>query len=283
MGNFINALQNYEFLRNALYTSVMVGIIAGVIGSFIILRGMSLMGDAISHAVVPGVAVSYMLGQTYFIGASVFGLLSAVIIGFITRKSKIKSDTAIGIVFSAFLALGMILISFAQSSTDLNHILFGNVLAVKQSDMILTAVIGAIVILFVVVFFKELKMTSFDETTAKVAGIPVAFFHYALILLLTLVSVAALQTVGSILVIAMLITPAATAYLLTHRLQYMVVLSALFGSISAVVGLYFSYTYNLASGAAIVLVSAFLFLLAFLFSPQKGLLFSNRQNRSELA
>lgn len=283
MGNFSNALQNYEFLRNALYTSVMVGIIAGVIGSFIILRGMSLMGDAISHAVVPGVAVSYMLGQTYFIGASVFGLLSAVIIGFITRKSKIKSDTAIGIVFSAFLALGMILISFAQSSTDLNHILFGNVLAVKQSDMILTAVIGAIVILFVVVFFKELKMTSFDETTAKVAGIPVAFFHYALILLLTLVSVAALQTVGSILVIAMLITPAATAYLLTHRLQYMVVLSALFGSISAVVGLYFSYTYNLASGAAIVLVSAFLFLLAFLFSPQKGLLFSNRQNRSELA
>ena len=283
MGEFIQALQNYEFLRNALYTSIMVGVISGVIGSFIILRGMSLMGDAISHAVVPGVAISYMLGQTYFIGASVFGLLSALLIGVITRKSKIKSDTAIGIVFSAFLALGMILISFAKSSTDLNHILFGNVLAVKSSDMWLTAIIGAIVILFVVIFFKELKMTSFDETTAKVAGINTGFFHYALILLLTLVSVAALQTVGSILVIAMLITPAATAYLITHKLSTMILLSASLGAISAIIGLYFSYAYNLSSGASIVLVSAFLFTLAFLFSPQKGILFSNKQNRGELA
>ncbi|MFZ2583719.1 MAG: metal ABC transporter permease, partial [Trichococcus flocculiformis] len=138
LNEFIQGLLDFQFLQNALITSVMVGISAGIIGSFIILRGMSLMGDAISHAVLPGVALSYMLGSSYILGATFFGMASAALIGFVTKHSRLKNDTAIGIVFSAFFALGIILISFARSSTDLYHILFGNVLAVRDSDMLLT-------------------------------------------------------------------------------------------------------------------------------------------------
>ena len=276
IANFVSGLQNYEFLRNALFTSILVGIVSGVIGSFIVLRGMSLMGDAISHAVLPGVAISYMMGHSYFFGAAIFGVLSAVIIGFITRKSKIKSDTAIGVVFSSFFALGIILISFAQSSTDLYHILFGNVLAARSSDIRITGIVGVIVILFVLLFYKELQLTSFDPTMAQAAGINVGFFHYSLMFLLTLVAVSALQTVGTILVIAMLITPAATAYLLTNKLRVMIVLASSIGVVSSVIGLLFSYTYNLASGASIVLTASVFFLIAFLFSPTKGILITGK-------
>ena len=272
IANFIDGLTNYQFLQNALITSLLVGFVAGIIGTFIILRGMSLMGDAISHAVLPGVAISYMFSFNYVIGASFFGVLTAVLIGFITEKSTLKNDTAIGIVFSSFFALGVILISFAQSATDLYHILFGNVLAVRDSDMILTAVVTVISLVFILLFFKELQLTSFDPVMAKAAGLPVKFFHYALMFLLTLVAVVSLQTVGTILVISMLITPAATAYLLTNNLKIMMCLSALIGMLSSFIGLFFSYSYNLASGATIVLTAAVFFVIAFLFAPQKGIL-----------
>lgn len=154
--NFIDALGQYNFLQTALITSILVGIMSGLVGSFIILRGMSLMGDAISHAVLPGVAVAYMLGVNLLIGASVFGIVAALLIGFVSTHSKLKNDTAIGIVFSSFFALGFILISMAESTTNLHHILFGNVLAVSDSDLITTVIVGALVVLFVVVFFKEL-------------------------------------------------------------------------------------------------------------------------------
>lgn len=275
--NFINGLNNYAFLRNALITSVVLGIVAGVIGSFIILRGLSLMGDAISHAVLPGVAVSYMLGGSYFIGATIFGLIAAALIGFINNKTKLKNDTSIGIVFSAFFALGIILISFAQSATDLYHILFGNVLAVRQSDIVLTAIVGVIVILFVIIFFKELKISSFDPVMAQASGLNTTLMHYALMFLLTLVAVSALQTVGTVLVIAMLITPAATAFLLTDDLRLMIILAACFGVLCSVIGLFFSYSYNLASGATIVLTCAVFFILAFLFSPKKGIILSRKE------
>lgn len=278
--NFLNGLLNYNFLRNALATSIIVGIISGVIGCFIILRGMSLMGDAISHAVLPGVAISYMFGISYFIGASIFGLLSAAVIGFITQKSKLKSDTAIGVVFSFFFALGIVLISFAKSSTDLYHILFGNILAVRSSDMYITCAVGILVIFFVELFYKELKFSSFDPVMAKSVGVPVNFLHYGLIFLLTLVTVAAMQTVGTILVIAMLITPAATAYLLTNRLEVMILISIIVSVFASVVGLFFSYTYNLASGATIVLSASVLFFLSFLFSPKKGLLILRKGSRA---
>ena len=267
---FFNALTKYDFLQSALLTAVMVGIMSGIIGSFIILRGMSLMGDAISHAVLPGVAVAYMLGINILLGASVFGVLAALLIGFVASRSKIKTDTSIGVVFSAFYALGFILISMAESSTNLHHILFGNILAVSDSDIMTTAVVLGLVILFVVVFYKELLVTSFDETYARTYGLKVQVIHYALMLVLTLVTVSALQTVGIILVVAMLITPAATAFLWTDKLNIMLVLSAVVGMISAIPGLYFSYTFNWASGPAIVIVAASLFALSFVFSPKQN-------------
>ncbi|MBC1975835.1 metal ABC transporter permease [Listeria booriae] len=273
---FLEGLMQYEFLQKALLTSVIVGIVSGVIGSFIILRGMSLMGDAISHAVLPGVAVSYMLGINFFFGAAAFGVIAALGIGFVNQNSRIKNDTAIGIVFSSFFALGIIMISLAQSSTDLYHILFGNVLAVRNSDMWITLVIGAVVLLLVGLFYKELFVSSFDPVMAESYGLKVRVLHYFLMTLLTLVTVASLQTVGIILVVAMLITPAATAYLLTNRLSVMLFLAAGFGALSAVIGLYFSYMYNLASGASIVLAATVLFILVFVFSPKQGLIFGKR-------
>jgi len=267
---FIHALGKYDFLQSALLTAVMVGIMSGIIGSFIILRGMSLMGDAISHAVLPGVAVAYMLGINILIGASVFGVLAALLIGFVASRSKIKTDTSIGVVFSAFYALGFILISMAESSTNLHHILFGNILAVSDSDIMTTAVVLGIVILFVVTFYKELLVTSFGETYAKTYGLNVQLIHYALMLVLTLVTVSALQTVGIILVVAMLITPAATAFLWTDKLGTMLILSAIVGVISSMTGLYFSYTFNWASGPAIVIVAAMLFAISFVGSPKQN-------------
>ena len=280
LNEFIQGLLDFQFLQNALITSVMVGISAGIIGSFIILRGMSLMGDAISHAVLPGVALSYMLGSSYIIGATIFGMASAALIGFVTKHSRLKNDTAIGIVFSAFFALGIILISFARSSTDLYHILFGNVLAVRDSDMFLTAAVLVNVLIAVPLFYKQLKLTSFAPTIAKSYGWNISAINYGLMFLLTLVAVTSLQTVGTILVIAMLITPAATAYQLTDKLLVVIVLSTVFGTISSIAGLYFSYTYNLPSGATIVMAAAMLFIVAFVFAPKKGLVGQLRKENS---
>ncbi|MGX4645402.1 metal ABC transporter permease [Holzapfeliella sp. JNUCC 80] len=277
--DFIQALSQYDFLQSALLTAIMVGVMSGIIGSFIILRGMSLMGDAISHAVLPGVAVAYMLGINVLVGASIFGIIAAILIGFVASNSKIKMDTSIGIIFSAFYALGFILISMAESAANLHHILFGNILAVSDGDMMTTVVVLGIVILFVSIFYKELLITSFDAVYAKTYGLNVQFIHYGLMLILTLVTVSALQTVGIILVVAMLITPAATAFLWSERLSSMLVLSATIGAMSAVVGLYFSYTFNWASGPAIVLVGAGIFFLSFLFSPRQGVLIRQLKGR----
>lgn len=270
--DFFQDVLVYAFLQKALITSVVVGIICGVIGSFIILRGMALMGDAIAHAILPGVAISYMLGVNYFYGAVVVGVLTALGIGVISDKSRIKSDAAIGIVFSAAFDLGVILITKAKSAIDLTQILFGNVLYVSTVDMWLTVIIGIILLLIVTLFFKELLISSFDETIAKVYGLKTRFIHYGIMVLLTLVTVASLQTVGVILVVSLLITPASTAYLLTNRLSTMIVLSAFFGALSSVIGIYFSYVYNLPPGPVIALAATAIFLLALIFSPKQGLL-----------
>lgn len=269
---FIDAVFQYGFLQKALLTSTMVGIICGVIGCFIILRGMALMGDAISHAVLPGVAISYMLGINFFFGAVFSGVITAIAIGFVSQNSRIKHDTSIGIMFTAAFASGIIIITMLKSSTDLYHILFGNVLAVRSSDMWITLGIGIIVLGAVYLFYKELLVTSFDETMGAAYGLPVRVIHYFLMTLLTMVTVASLQTVGIILVVAMLITPAAAAYLLTERLWVMIFLAAGIGVFSSVVGLYFSFTYNLASGATIVMAATAIFVLVFLFSPKHGLI-----------
>ena len=267
---FFQDLLTYEFLQKAFITSIMVGIICGVIGSFIVLRGMALMGDAISHAVLPGVAISYMLGINYFYGAAITGILTALGIGVISQNSRIKNDSSIGLVFSAMFALGIVLITAAQSATDLTQILFGNVLSVRTSDMIITLIVGAIVLLVVFLFYKELLVSSFDETMAAAYGLKVRLIHYVIMILLTLVTVASLQTVGVVLVVSMLITPASTAYLLTNRLSTMIFLAASFGALSSILGLYFSFIYNLPSGPIIVLATTAIFVLVFLFSPRQG-------------
>lgn len=269
---FMMDLMHYEFLQKALVTSILVGIICGIIGSFIIMRGMALMGDAISHAVLPGVAISYMLGINYFYGAVAFGILSAIGIGFVSQNSRIKNDSSIGIVFSAFFALGIILIAKAQTATDLTQILFGNVLSVRTSDMIMTLITGIIIVVVVTLFYKELLVSTFDETMAATYGLPTRFIHYVLMVLLTMATVASLQTVGVVLVVAMLITPAATAYLLTNRFWLMIWLASTIGALSSIIGLYISFKQNLPSGAVIVLVTTTIFILTFIFSPKQGLL-----------
>jgi ABC-type Mn2+/Zn2+ transport system permease subunit len=269
---FIEAVIKYEFMQKALITSIMVGIICGAIGCFIILRGMALMGDAISHAVLPGVALSYLLGINFFFGAVITGVLTAVGIGYVSQNSRIKHDVSIGIMFTFAFALGIVMITMMKSSTDLYHILFGNVLAVRTSEVWTTLVIGIIVLSAIFVFYKELLVSSFDPTMSAAYGLPNRWIHYMLMVLLTMVTVASLQTVGIVLVVAMLITPAATAYLLTDRLWMMIYLSASCGILSSIIGLYLSYTYNLASGATIVLVATILFAIAFIFSPKQGIL-----------
>lgn len=263
----------YEFMLRGLVAAVLVGIICGVVGCFIILRGLALMGDALSHAVLPGVAIAFMLGINFFIGAVVTGILTALAIGFVTQNSRVKEDAAIGIMFTAAFALGIILITQIHSvSVDLPHILFGDVLGVSTTDLWLTGGTGLVVLLAVILFYKELLLTSFDPTMAAAIGLPNRLIHYFLMVLLSLVTVASLQTVGIVLVVAMLITPGATAYLLTDRLSVMLWLAALFGVISAVVGLYVSYyVENIPSGATIVVTATVLFLLALLFSPKQGL------------
>lgn len=280
---FIEALMQYGFLQKALLTSIMVGIICGVIGCFIILRGMALMGDAISHAVLPGVAISYVLGINFFFGAVFTGILTAIAIGFVTQNSRIKHDTSIGIMFTAAFAFGIIIITLLKSSTDLYHILFGNVLAVRASDMWITLGISVVVLMAVYLFYKELLVTSFDPTMAAAYGLPIRLIHYFLMMLLTMVTVASLQTVGIVLVVAMLITPAAAAYLLTERLWLMIFIASGIGVISSIVGLYFSYTYNLASGATIVLTATAIFIITFLLSPKHGVIWKSIKTKKKKA
>ena len=266
---FIEGLMEYHFLQNALMTAIVIGVVSGAVGCFIILRSMSLMGDAISHAVLPGVALSFMLGINFFIGAIVFGLLASFIITFIKENIVIKGDTAIGITFSSFLALGVILIGLANSSTDLFHILFGNILAVQDSDMWLTFGVSGLVLLFVGLFFKGLLLTSVDPVLAKTMGINVNFYHYLLMGMLTLVSVTAMQSVGTILIVAMLITPAATAYLFTSSLKSMMLLASTLGALTSVLGLFLGYSFNIAAGSSIVLTSTIIFLVSFFLSPKQ--------------
>lgn len=267
---FFNDIMQYKFLQEALGVSIAVGVGCGIVGCFIILRGLALMGDAISHAVIPGVAVSYIIGINFFYGAIVFGILSALGMGYIKHNSKIKGDASIGIVFTAFLALGILLISKIQSSIDLNNILFGNVLTVKDNERYLTYGVVATVLILVIVLFKELLLTTFDPVMSKVGGLPVKLINYLIMVMLTVVTVVSIQTVGAILVVAMLITPASTAYLLTNKLSSMLWVSSGISVLSAIIGLFFSVTYNLPSGVVIVLVATGFFLIAFLFTSKKG-------------
>jgi manganese/iron transport system permease protein len=233
-----------------------------------------LLGDAISHSVLPGLAIAFILGANIFIGAFIAGVLSTVIIAWIKARSTIKEDAAMGIVFSAFFALGITLITIVQKDNkiDLNHFLFGNILGVTAEDAIDTAFIVALVLLVVVFFYKELLFYTFDPLGAQATGLPVNLLNFGLMVLIALTIVASLKAVGVVLVLSLLITPASTAYLLVTRLHQVMILGAIIGVISSISGMYLSYFYNLPSGPAIVLVASGLFVLSLLFSPTQGIL-----------
>ncbi|HMA98578.1 MAG TPA: metal ABC transporter permease [Wenzhouxiangella sp.] len=262
----------YGFMQRALLTAILVGAVCGLLSSYVILKRWSLLGDAISHAVLPGVAIAYLLGWPFFIGAFITGALTSLGIGLIERNSRIKSDAAMGLMFTAAFALGVVIISQITTSTHLMHILFGNVLGVRHPALVLTLFAGGLTLAVVALFYKQLLIYVFDPVQARSLGLNTTVIHYGLILLLTLTIVASLETVGIILVVSMLITPGATAYLLVNRLPAMMLLSTVIGVASSVIGLYLAYQFNVASGGAIVLVVTGFFLLAFLFAPQRGVL-----------
>lgn len=266
----------YEFMRLALITGIIVGSICSLLSCFLVVKRWALLGDAISHSVLPGVAFSYILGLPYFTGALFTGLLSALAMGYIQKNSRIKEDSAMGIVFTGAFALGVALITSIRGRVNLYNILFGNILTVTSEDFLLTVITGIMVVGTLYFLFRAITFWTFDPTAAQVAGLPVNFLHYLMMLLLTATIVASLRTVGIVMVIAMLITPGATGFLLTYELKKMMGLSLLFGNLSAITGLYLSYYFNLATGAVMVLITSFFFLLAFLFSPSQGLFFRNR-------
>ncbi|MEB3355667.1 MAG: metal ABC transporter permease [Synechococcales bacterium] len=264
----------YSFMQRSLLVAVTVGIICSVVGSYLMVQRLALLGDAISHSLLPGLAIAFLLGINIYVGAFIAGVISTVLISWIHRRSPIKEDAAMGIVFSAFFALGITLITVVQKDNkiDLNHFLFGNILGVTAGEVRDTAIIAVLVLLGVVLFYKELLFYSFDPLGAQAAGLPINFLSSGLMVLIALTVVASLKAVGVILVLALLITPSATAYLLVSRLHQVMLLGAGIGVFASVSGMYLSYFINLPSGPAIVLVAFALFFLAFLFSPRHGVL-----------
>ncbi len=274
----------YAFMVRGLMAAIVVGVVCATIGTYVVLRGMAFFGDALAHAILPGVAVGYLIGGgaqgPLFWGAMFTSILASLGIGTLSRGRQLKEDTAIGVVFAGMFALGIALISTVRSYTvDLTHFLFGDVLGVSQGDLLLTAGLGGLVVLAILAFYKEFMVLSFDPVLAATMRLPAGLLHYLLLLLIAVTIVVSLQTVGIALMVAMLVTPAATAYLLTHRLSVMMLIGASVGALSAVIGLYLSFYMNIASGAAIVLVCTTFFILAFLFAPGKGALWAHLRNR----
>jgi manganese/iron transport system permease protein len=260
----------YAFMQRGLVAALVVGVICAVIGTYVVLRGMAFFGDALAHAILPGVAIGYLAGSgargPLFLWSLVAAVVSSVGIGAITRGTRVREDTAIGIVFAGMFALGVALISSVRSySVDLAHFLFGNVLGVSNTDLWVIIGFGVVILVLVLVFYKEFLVLSFDPLLAVTLRLPSQLLEYLLLVLISLTIVVSLQTVGVALMVAMLITPTAAAYLLTRRLPVMMALAAGIASLSGVVGLYISYYIGVASGAAIVLTSTVFFLTAWAF------------------
>jgi ABC-type Mn2+/Zn2+ transport system permease subunit len=263
---------SYAFMQRGMLVAILVGIACAVVGCYVVLRSMAFIGDAMAHSILPGVAVAYLLKGNLLVGALAAAIAVALGIGFFSRQGRLKEDSAIGILFAAAFSLGVILISSIRSyAMDLSHILFGNVLGVSMTDLALTAGLVVIVLAVVFLLYKELLVVSFDPVLAATLRLPTERLRTVLLVLLALTVVVSLQSVGIGLVTSMLVTPGATAYLLTRRLPRMMGLSALFGALSSIIGLYASYYLNVVSGAAIVLTATAFFMLAFLFAPGRGM------------
>lgn len=264
---------SYPFMTRALIAAVIVGVVCPIIGTYVVLRGMAFFGDALAHIILPGVVIAFLLGWPLVLGALIVGVFAALLIGYISRRSDIKEDAAIGVVFAGAFALGVALISLQRSyAVDLTHILFGDLLGVTSSDLWFMAALAIVVLLTIFAFYKEFLVLSFDPLLASTLRLPVTFLQYLLLVLLSLVIVLSIRAVGVALVLAMLVTPASAAYLLTRRLPTMMVLGAFIGVTSAVMGLLLSFYLDIASGPAIVLIETAIFALVFIFAPRRGVL-----------
>lgn len=263
---------SFEFMRNALFTAILLGVLCAVVGSYLIVQRMGLLGDVIAHAVLPGLAIAFFFGVDIFLGAFISGTLSTFVIAWIQSQSRVKVDVAMALVFSGFLALGILLITVLRSKLDLHHFLFGDILGVTTGDVWRTLVITLVILFLVKVFYKELLFYTFDALGAQACGLPINLIQLGLTAAITLTIIASMQGVGVVLVVSLLIGPGITAYLLVKELHEMMIYGSLVGVISSVSGMYISYYLNVPSGAAIVLVVTGLFLLALLLSPSQGIL-----------
>ncbi|MBG0716528.1 metal ABC transporter permease [Microbacterium sp. 2C] len=263
---------SYDFMVRALATTLIASIVCAVLSCWLVLIGWSLMGDAVSHAVLPGVVLAYIVGAPFALGAVIFGFLAVALIGAVRDTSRVKEDAAIGIVFSTLFALGLVLISVTPSQTDLNHIIFGNLLGVSWADLTQVIILGAITFTILVTKRRDFTLYAFDPTHAHAIGLNPKILGAALLGLLALTAVVALQAVGVILVVAMLIIPGATAYLLTDRFGRMLVIAPAISAACAVIGLYLSYYLDTASGGMVVLAHGAVFAFVYLFSPRHGLI-----------
>jgi len=273
--DWLAAPLSYEFMQRGMIAAVLVGIVCAVIGSYVVLRGMAFFGDALAHTILPGIALGYLVSggarDTLFWWALGTAVIAALGIGLISKNSEIKEDTSIGIVFAGMFALGVALISTVRSyAVDLSHFLFGDVLSVSTQSLWLILIFGGIVLLIVFAFYKEFMTLSFDPILAATLRLPVGFLNNLLLALIAVTVAVSLQTVGVALMVAMLVTPAATAYLLTHRLSTMMMLAAAFASLAGIIGLYLSFYLSIASGAAIVLTATVFFLLVFVWKKMAG-------------
>lgn len=262
----------YEFMIRALVTTTIAAVVCALLSCWLVLIGWSLMGDAVSHAVLPGVVLAYVLGAPFAVGALVFGFVAVGLIGLLRGTSRVKEDAAIGIVFTTLFALGLVLISVTPSQTDLNHIVFGNILGVSAGDLAQIAVLAAITLVILLVKRRDLTLYAFDPAHAFAIGLSPRLLGALLLGLLALTAVVALQVVGVILVVAMLIIPGATAYLLTDRFTTMLMIAPVISAASSVAGIYLSYWVDAASGGLVVVVQGTVFALVYLFSPRQGAL-----------
>jgi manganese/iron transport system permease protein len=264
---------HYEFMRHAIAVGLLVGILCPVVGSYLIVQRMALFGDVIAHCVLPGLSLSFFLGVDITIGAFLSGILGAGAISWIRSQARVKVDAAMALTFSSFFALGVLLIGLLRNNIDLDSFLFGDILGVTMTDIYRTTIVTVLILATVWLFYKELLFYTFDRTGAMAMGLPVDAIHLGFMAAITLTIIASMQAVGTILVIALLVGPALTAYLLVKELHQMMMVGAVVGAIACVSGVYISfYIKHVPSGPAIVLVSASLFILALLFSPSQGIL-----------
>ncbi len=260
------------FMVKALWVSTFVGIVCAVLSCYITLKGWSLMGDAVSHAVVPGVVVAYAIGIPFAVGAFLFGFGATVAIGYVKSKTRLKEDAVIGVVFTGFFAFGLVLSTKIPSNIDLFHILFGNVLGISPQDIVQTLIAGSLTLVIILLRRKDLLLFCFDPNHAKAIGLNTQLMYYTLLSVLALTIVTALQTAGIVLVVAMLVTPGATAYLLTDRFDRMLMISVASSILSCLLGVYLSYHLDVATGGSIVVLLSLFFVVAMVFAPKYGLL-----------